>query len=74
MAKEQLSQDAYIQVINNALQAHADYVEGMEVVGLASDHSSLAQLQSFLWEGPDYFAPALQEIIAKISEEYELAS
>lgn len=73
MTIQTVSEQDYLNAVNTALQNHECYVEGMEVVGLVDNYGSLAKLSDYLWEGPDYIASDLQQIVEQISQKYSIA-
>lgn len=71
MTKEVVSEERYIEVLNEELKKHEFYQQGMEVVA-APEGASGHNITGYTLKGEKYWPKVLADIAHKVNEKYEV--
>ncbi|WP_445363913.1 hypothetical protein ACJJIQ_05125 [Microbulbifer sp. ANSA003] len=69
MSKIMVNESEFIDAINEELQNHPSYEEGMKVFGVPEGGT---RLSGYDWSGPDSMFGVLAQVVAEVNKKYEL--
>ncbi|MBN1379727.1 MAG: hypothetical protein JXA04_10895 [Gammaproteobacteria bacterium] len=69
MFKKVVNEDEFLELCNQELRRHPDFVEGMEINRVPL-HASGSDLSDYDWDGPEPISDIIIAVVDKVRERY----